>query len=385
MKNLVLIALAGCLLFSCASSQKLLEKGKYDKAIEKASKKLRKNTGNEKELAVLKEAYYQANRIDTDRIDFLQKEGRDRNWIQIYSLYLLLDHRQDKIEALPPQVRQEFTFVDYDNAIIESKSTAASFSYNRGMELLQKGNRYSAREAYYEFEQAANIYPDYRDVTRKMEEARFMGINHVLFIVENNSDILLPVDFDTELKKIALKELNTLWLNFDTHNDTTKYYDYYVVLNIKDIEVSPERVETRNFTESREIQDGMKYVLDEDGNVAKDSLGNDIREPKIITATADVRETIQQKSAFIGGSIDYVDLQSEQLIKTENISVEAHFDHYSATASGSRKALSEETRERIKSGPVPFPPNEVMLFDAGSILKDRAKAVIAQNSSILEN
>lgn len=385
MKNLVLIALAGCLLFSCASSQKLLEKGKYDKAIEKASKKLRKNPGNEKELAVLKEAYYQANRIDNERIDFLQKEGRDRNWIQIYNLYLLLDHRQDKIEVLPPQVRQEFTFVDYDKAIIESKSTAASFSYERGMELLQKGDRYSAREAYYEFEQAFDIYPDYRDVTRKLEEARFMGINHVLFTVENNSETVLPEQFDTELKKIALKELNTLWLNFDTNNDTSKYYDYYVVLNIKDIEVSPERVETRNFTESKEIQDGMKYVLDEDGNVAKDSLGNDIREPKMITVTADVQETIQQKSAFVGGSIDYVDLQSDQLIKTESISVEALFDHYSATVSGNREALSEETREKIKSRPVSFPTNEMMLLDSSALLKDRAKAIIAQNCSILEN
>lgn len=385
MKNLVLIALAGCLLFSCASSQKLLEKGKYDKAIEKASKKLRKNPGNEKELSVLKEAYYQANRIDTDRIDFLQKEGRDRNWIQIYSLYLLLDHRQDKIEVLPPQVRQEFTFVDYDKAIIESKSTAANFSYDRGVELLQKGDRYSAREAYYEFEQAANIYPGYRDVTRKMEEARFMGINHVLFTVENNSDVVLPAEFEVELKKIALKELNTRWLNFDTQNDTAKYYDYYVVLNIKDIEVSPERVETRNFTESGEIQDGMKYVLDEDGNVAKDSEGNDIREPNMITVTADIKETVQQKTAFGGGSIDYMDLQSEQLIKTENISVEALFDHYSATASGNMEALSDETREKIKSRPIPFPTNEVMLLDASSILKDRAKVVIAQSRSILEN
>lgn len=385
MKNLIYIVLVGCLMASCASSQKLLEKGKYEQAIDKAAKKLRKDPGNEKELGVLREAYYQANRIDQARISFLEKEDRDMNWIEIYNLYVRLDRRQDKIEALPPQVRSNFEFVNYDDAIIESKSIAASVSYNRGLELLGKGDRYSAREAYYEFERAYNLYPEYRDVAQRMDEARYKGMNHVLFTVENNSEKVLPADFDTELRKIALQELNTQWLNFDVYEDTSKYYDYFIVLNIKDIEVSPERIETKTYTESREIQDGMKYVLDEDGNVKKDSLGNDIREPNMITVTAEIEENIQQKSAFVGGSIDYVDLHSEQLVKTEGISVEAIFDHQSAISTGNSKALSDETRAKLKRKPVPFPSNETMLLDASALLKDRAKAIIARNRGILEN
>lgn len=385
MKKIAYLLLIGCITVSCASSEKLLQKGKYEKAIEKASKKLRKDPGNEKELNVLKEAYFQANRIDEERIDFLEKEDLDENYIEIYHLYTRLDHRQNKIKRLPPAVREHFTFVDYDDYIIEAKEVAASVSYNQGLLYLDRGDRESARMAYYEFVRAKEIYFDYRDVNRKLEEARFLGTNNALFRVENNSRTVLPEDFDTELKKIALKELNTEWLNFDTRADSNLFYDYYIVLNIKEIEVSPELIDRKTYTESKEIQDGMKYVLDENGNVAKDSLGNDIREPNMVTVTAEVTESAQRKSAVVGGSIDYIDLRSDQLVKTENLAVEAEFAHFSATVTGNEKALSDETKKKIGRRPVPFPPDEAMLMDTAALLKDRAKRMIAGNRRFLEN
>lgn len=384
MKKIIAAILVGGLLLSCASSQKLLEKGKYEKAINKSAEKLRKDPGDNDELRVLKEAYYQANRIDKDRIEFLEEEGRDQNWLEIYNLYVRLDNRQDKVEALPQRVRSEFDFVDYDDEIIESKETAASVAYDRGMRLLRKGGKVNAREAYYNFEEAYNIYPDYKDVRQRIDQAHFRGMNHVLFAMENNSEVLLPEDFDAELRKVALKELNTLWVNFDTNEDTTKAYDYLVVLNIKNIAISPEQSETETYTESREIQDGMRYVFDENGNVKKDSLGNDIRVPNIVEVTAEVKERIQRKSARVAGSLEYISLFDDQLVKTDDISVEAVFEHFSASAVGNEKALSEESREKINSRPIPFPSDEVMLMDASALLKNRAKALVSNSRNILE-
>jgi hypothetical protein len=385
MKNVGYLLLIGCIALSCASSQKLLQKGRYDQAIQKSSQKLRKDPNNQEELSVLKEAYYQANRIDEERISFLKKEDQDENWVEIYQLYSRMDARQDMIERLPSQVRNEFTFVNYDDQIIRSKEVAASVSYNQGLEYLKRGDRLSARQAYQEFERAKSIYHDYRDVNQKLEEARLLGTNNALFKIENNSDVVLPKDFDTEMRKIALKELNTPWLNFDTYQDTTRFYDYYIVLNIKQIKVSPEVIDRRTFTESKEVQDGMKYVLDARGNVAKDSLGNDIKEPNMVTISAEVTESVQRKSALLAGSIDYIDLRTEQLVKTENISVEAEFAHYSATVAGNTEALSEETAQKVGQRPVPFPPNEAMLMDTVTLLKEKAKAIIAYNRQLLEN
>ncbi len=384
MRKLVCLFLTTVLLLSaCTSSKKLLEKGQYDKAINKSAEKLRKKPNDTEELQVLKEAYRQANLFDKERIGFLEAERRDENWLEIYFLYSQLENRQDVIRSLPTSLRSQFTLVDYDQEIIESKKSAAEAMYQQGLEYLDRGDRQSARQAYREFREVKNLYADYKDVNRLLDEAQFLGTNFVLLQIENNSDKVLPEDFDTELRKIGLGELNTQWVQYETYPDSSMRYDYNLVLNIREIAVSPEQVETRKYTETKEIQDGMKYVLDQNGNVKKDSLGNDIKEPNMVTIAADVTESIQRKSALVGGSLDYIDRRTNQLVKTEQISVEAVFEHFSAVAAGNEEALSDETFQKVGSRPAPFPSNEAMLMDAAEHLKDRAKAIIYRNRDLL--
>ncbi len=381
---LLSVLIVGSLAISCTSSEKLLQRGEYDQAIDRSAERLTKKPSRTKELNVLKEAFELANSFDLDRIEFLEMEGLEQNSIEIFHLYEQLNRRQNVIRRLPAKIRSQFTLVNYNREIIEAKNLAADTSYIRGIELLNRGDRLSARKAYEEFNRIRVFFPGYKDVNNLLYEAKFYGTKNVLFVIENESDKVLPADFEAELKKAALKDLNTRWLNFDTYADSLVHYDNYVVLSIRNIDVSPERIESRTFTERQEIQDGERYELDQNGNVRRDSLGNDIRVPNMVTVSAEVTESRQAKSAFVGGSIDYIELTTGQLIRTDNISVEAVFDHYSALASGNEAALSHETAKMIQNRPVPFPPDEIMLMDAASLLKDQAKNHIAANRRMLE-
>jgi hypothetical protein len=385
MKYAISLLLLALLLTSCTSSRKMLERGQYDRAIDRSTEKLMKRPNNSKELEVLHEAYDLANMFDRERIEFLELEGREESWVEIYQLYEQLNRRQNKVRRLPTQIRNQFTFYNYDQEIIDSKAAAADVSYRRGLELLERGDKLSARQAWVEFDTAAQIYPGYEDTDRLMEKALYRGSNYALFVIENNSGMILPEYFDAELRKASLRERSTQWLTFDTFENENIDYDYVIVLNINEIQYSPERVEHRNYSESREIEDGLRYELDRNGNVKKDSLGNDIRVPNIVTVTADITESSQTKSAFVGGAIDFFELQSDQLIRSENISVEAVFLNKYGTFSGNEKALSEETARTIGGREVPFPSNEVMLLDAAELLKNRAVALIIQNRRLLEN
>ncbi len=124
------------LVLGCASSEKLLQRGQYEKAINKSIKKLKKNPGNSDELYVLTEAYSKANSFDMDRITFLEKEGRSENYLDIFNLYQRLDTRQDKVKTLPSSLMNEFEIIDYDDKLIASKEQAAEVSYQRGLEYL---------------------------------------------------------------------------------------------------------------------------------------------------------------------------------------------------------------------------------------------------------
>jgi tetratricopeptide (TPR) repeat protein len=370
---------------TCTSSQKMLERGQYDRAIEKASEKLQKKPGDSEELAVLQEAYELANMFDNERIEYLELEGNDENWIEIFELYEQLNRRQNRIRRLPSQVRSQFTFVNYDQVLIDSKSAAADVSYSRGLEYMERGDKDSYRLAWTEFIRSAELYPGYRDVELKIEEAQALGLNNVLFVAENNSGLMIPENFTNELSKIVLRDLNTRWLNFDTFENENITYDHLLVLNVTDIVFSPESVERQIIRESKEIQDGTRYDLDDDGNVKKDSLGNDIRIPNFVEVNAEITEVIQQKSAYVSGSLDIIELASDQLISTENMSVEWVFENRYGTLSGDERALSEESEELIGGGELPFPSNEQMVMDSVDLLKARAKVIIRNHRGLLES
>lgn len=384
MKRYSLFIFLLAFIVSCTSSQKLLERGQYDRAIDKAVEKLQKKPGDSDELEVLKEAFELANMFDNERIEYLELEGNEDNWIEIFELYEQLDRRQDKIRRLPSQIRNQFTFVNYDRAIIDSKSAAADVSYRRGLEYMDRGDKESYRLAWAEFIRASELYPGYEDVDQKIEEALFLGLNNTLFIAENNSGMMVPEYFTTELSRITLRDLNTRWLNFDTFENENISYDHLVVLNVSDIVFSPESVERQIIRESKEIQDGLKYEYDEDGNVKKDSLGNDIRVPNMVTVNAEVTEVLQQKSAFVGGSLDIFELETDQLVSTENLTVEFVFENRYGTVSGDERALSDESAEIVGGREVPFPTNEQMVMDSADLLKERARVIVRRKRDILE-
>lgn len=384
MKRYSLLIFIAIFFVSCTSSQKMLDRGQYDRAIDKAAEKLQKKPGDSEELAVLKEAYELANMFDRERIEYLELEENDQNWIEISELYEQLNRRQNKIRRLPTRVRNQFTFVNYDQAIVDSRSAAADVSYRRGIEYMEMGNKKNHRLSWVEFTRAAEIYPGYRDVDLKIDETRNLGLNHTLLIVENNSGVMVPDYFKTELSKIALRDLNTRWLSFDTFENENITYDHLLVLNISEIVFSPESVERQIIRETKEVQDGMKYEYDSDGNVKKDSLGNDIRVPNFVNVSAEVTDVLQQKSAFVGGSLDIFELESDQLLQTENLSVEWVFENRYGTVSGDKRALSEESEKIIGGREMPFPSNEQLVMDSADLLKERAKAIIRNQRNLLE-
>ncbi len=383
-RNIIFVVLLAGFSVSCTSSEKLLQRGQYDRAIDRAAEKLQRSPNDSKEFEVLKEAFYLANTFDNDRIEYLQLEGRDDNWVEILHLYEKLNSRQNVVRRLPSQIRGQFDFINYNEKIVEAKSEAASVSYERGVELLSRGDRISARQAYAEFRRVQEIYPGFLEVDDKIHESINTGTNNVLFQVENNSNKILPDQFEAEMRRIALKELNTDWLNFDTYDDPNQVYDFYVVLNIKGISISPERMEVNRFEETKEVKDGEQVKRDSRGNAVRDSLGNDIKESNMVTVSAQVVETVQSKSALVSGSIDFFDLRTDQLVRTDNMSVENVFKHHTAVAIGDERALSEETASHLDRDTVPFPSDEALLLSSVELLKDRSKSVIAANRRMLE-
>ncbi|MDQ3192783.1 MAG: hypothetical protein M3Q58_14405 [Bacteroidota bacterium] len=374
---------------SCISSKKHMDRGQYDMAIQKSVKKLKKNPRNEKQILIMEKSFNMANERDKERIGFLKLEGNPDRWNDVYVTYLSLKGRQARVRpVLPLKVPStgrviSFDLINYDEEIITAKRKAAEFYYARGSLLLEGGGKQNARSAYNDFKNVQQFFADYKDVHQLINNALDEGTSHAIFQMKNVSGIPLPSAFEEDLIKISLHDLNGQWLRYHTIPEQNAFYDYTIKINIRTIEISPEGLKEVHFSESKEVQDGFQYLLDKNGNVMKDSLGNDMKAPKFKTITCNLIETQQKKTARISGTIDFIDNNTKQLLKSDPIASDFFFDHSSLVAVGDINALKPETKKMLGAKPMPFPPTPEMIMQCGNIMKGMTKNILLNNRRLL--
>ncbi len=381
--SIILSMALAVLMSSCASPQKLVEKGDYDRAVQIAVKRLAgKKNKKVKYVRALEDGFAKAQEEDMAEADRLKKANRPEYWEHILSIYEGIEYRQDLVRPLLPLIDKEgikanFRFIRTAALIDEAMDKTVEYYYNSGQNLLASArnyhNKYDARKAYDEFQQIKNYRRDYKDVRALMNEAIELGTTHILFDVRNQSPTLIPRDLIEDLKRINVRDLEGPWQVYHVNNTGGYDMDYKVVMNITHAEVSPGYIKEREYEDSKEIIDGWEYVLDDRGNVMKDSLGNDIKVDRWVLVKANVLEVYQHKAATIAARIDVVDANRHELLDSHDLAVEAIFENYASTFQGDKRALSKETKRRIGNQPVDFPVDVALLYEAAENLKPAMK------------
>ncbi len=322
-------------------------------------------------------AFAKAQARDLGAARQLAQSGRPEEWGRINRIHRRVGQQQSRIEPLLPLIsedgyRAHFDFVDIDQMESESRERAAEYLYERARTLLEKGrqgDRQAARQAYWELRNLEERYfRHYRDKDELMREAVALGTTRIGFEVANWSSKLLPARFEDHLLAFNIDGLNAQWKRFHLGPPQNMMLDYRAIFALEYVDVSPERIRERTYTEERDVEEGWEYVLDERGNVRKDSLGNDLKQPRIVRVHAEVLEVYQSKAARLDGALEICDNRGALLFR-QPMSTEVFFEHYSATFRGDRRALSPESCSRIGNIPLPFPSDEDMLLQAAERLK----------------
>lgn len=378
-----LLGMAALTINSCNSTQRLLDEGNYDLVIERNLERLKgKSNRDEEQVASLEKAFVKATSRDLNEVARLKQTGDPARWLSIFSIYNKILLRQEKIEPLLPLVDKkgyeaQFQFVRAEPLLEEARKQSAAYLYSEGRQLLEAGkggDKLKAREAYAAFVRVADYDRNYLDTELLLEEAVEAGKTHVLISLINDTPILLDKSFEEALLSIGTRDLNSRWTTFYTREFGDFDFDYVVAVKFRHIEVSPGVVKERSYQETAEIEEGFEYVLDERGNVKKDSLGNDIKVPKKVLISAEVLEVHQRKAARIEGNIEILDGYTGSTLDTEPTFAENVFENYAATFRGDERALSEETKRRCGNRPVNFPTDGEMIL----VLADKFKPLLQQ-------
>lgn len=366
-------------LSACVNTQKMIDQGRYDEAVDYAVKKLvGKTKKKQKYVDALERGFNKAVKRDMKEIARLEASGNPDAWEDIVAICNQIQRRQSKIEPLLPVIdrngyQASFKFAKVDGVENKAKRKAAQHWYTQAEALLAEaattGTKIPARKAMRHLTSIEKYFTQYEDKEALKARAMDLGTTRIFFAMYNDAPIVLPKSFEDEITRIGILDLNTTWNEFylEEPNDVT--IDYNINMRLTQINLSPERVTERTYVDTKEIEEGWEYVLDENGNVAKDTLGNDITVPQRLLIRAKVFELFQSKDARIVGQLEYVDRKRGTLLQTESISVNAVFENYASTYQGDYRALSPASLRCINKQPLPFPTDEELLLLAADNLK----------------
>lgn len=391
MKKKLFILFFSLLLIGCSSvkkTQKEINKGNYDKAISIAIRNLKINKTkkeNQPYVLLLEEAFAKASKRDQGKITFLKQDANPENLESIYNLYLGLNKRQQQIKPLLPlrilknNANARFNMVNYAAEIINAKKELSNYLYSKVKTLFASNYKYDYRKAYEELKYIEEINPNYKDTRALMQEANAKGIDYVFVSMKNETEQVVPKKLEKDLLNFDTYGLNDFWTVYHSRKDTEIKYDFGLSLNLRKIEVSSEQVREKQIIKEKQIKDGYQYLLDTDGNQVKDSLGNKIKVDKLINVRCELYQFTQFKSAYVSGQVTYVDFHAKQTIKVFPIKSEFIFEHSYADYDGDKRALGRSFLSLLKMKSVVFPTNEQMIYDTGSDLKKKLKAIISRN------
>ena len=386
MKRFLLLAVLVSVLVSCSAKKQIeqaISHGNYDEAISDALRKLENNKDKKRKQAyifMLKDAYDKVLAEDLAQIAHLKQDGNPELYKTIYESYSDLEARQNAIKrVMPLKVNGRtihFTFDNYSEELVEYRYKTSDFLMDKALDLLDTEDKLNAREAYRLFDYVDRINPNFENVRALMQEAHEVGMDFVHVSVTNDTHQIIPQRLEAELLDFNTYGLNQFWTTYHAIADDSLDYDYAMELQLKRINISPERINERLSLRERDIVDGWEYLLDEYGNVVQDSLGNDIKVDRIINVRARFFEVLQTKSAQVIAQVVYTDLKQNQVMDNFTIDSGFTFENVFGRFRGDRRALTRNDRALLMQDQLAFPSDEQMVYDSGEDLKLQLKHII---------
>ncbi|MCL2416649.1 MAG: hypothetical protein FWD02_01770 [Bacteroidales bacterium] len=385
LRNLGILLLLALVLLGCASASRSFSRGHFDDAINRSITILQREPSNELHLDILRDAYRVADANDRERILALQETGQPDIWGDVVTIYERMIARNRRINALPSSVISEigFVFESHSQELAHARQRATEYHYAAGIQFLESGTRMAAREAFGHFEQVVALSgPDFRDVRRLRDRAQELGTIFVLFQAINRTPGFLPPEAVWHLTNIYPQHLNRRWIQYETE-PRRSHYHFEVTFALERRIIFPITVNTRRFTETRTITEGTEFKLDNRGNPVLDSAGNAIRIPKRITLRCTVTEITQTKRVRLEGRLTYFDVENQRIVRSIALSRTFSAESVSFNTSGDLRALSDETRRRIRAPFIPLPTDEQMLIVAAQDLSAMVRQALLDNSRLI--
>jgi hypothetical protein len=182
MKRIPILSLVCLFILSAFSSSKnAIEKSNHFSAVVKSVERLKSDPGNNKVARVLKDRYELALKSSQQEMDCILTLNKPFKWETAVGIMEKVNNLNDIIRSSPSARTIIPSPKLYTNELTKAREKVAEERYNAGVAELEKKTHESARLAFDNFIRANDFLPGYKDVSKKIDEAKAMvSLNIVL-------------------------------------------------------------------------------------------------------------------------------------------------------------------------------------------------------------
>lgn len=341
---------------SCSSGKKAYERGDYYGAVMKAVNRLRQNPDHGKSVSILREAYPLALEYHESQAKNEIASNSQFKWKNAIQSYNQLNILYEQIRQCPGCLKVVPNPKNYYAEIGPLKEKAAEESYLAGINALMKGTRNDAKQAYYNFADAQNFVPGYKEVVEYLEKAKYEATLKV--ILEQ-----IPVPARYNLSGGFFQDRVEEYLH-------TNYTDMSFVKFYTPMEAESERLEQPDQILRIQFDDfsiGNTTLREKEETVTKDSVkvGEVKMEGKMVPVynTVKAKLTVTRKEVLSNGllSMVVVDARTNGILSHKKFSGEYLWVNSWARFNGDERALSDAQANLCKQREIQ-PPGPQDLF-----------------------
>jgi hypothetical protein len=350
-----MVTFLSVILFSCKSVNKLYQKGDYDDAVLTAVKKLQKNKPKDDTKELIADAYAKAVNQRTENIRSLTLRNDELKWEAIAAEYSRMQQLTDAVNR-SAKALQYVKPIDFKQQYADAAEQAATVRYNRGMQWMQRSDKQSARNAYYEFDAATR----YRNGNRELEELRNRSFDAAATYIVVNPVSIRFYNYNEASQSIDRDLIHYLQCN--APSIFVKYYSPWEAQQLSRtadqvIDLVLDNVRRGNAQTDRTEREVYKdNVLLRERYVRPDSV---VKEYGRVTAKIyTTKETINTTRALY---ITVRDAQSRFSLLDRRVEGNYCYTNESARFSGDERALSTEDKNRINNTSNNIPSERTIL------------------------
>ena len=354
---------------SCTSGKKALQQGNYSQAVLQAVERLRDHPENKNALATLKEAYPLALRTLQEEIDQILKSNEPLKYGKVVERFESIQQMADEIRRCPPALRLLGDPETFPEELSAARAKAAPEAYDAGVEMLKKGNREAAKEAYYLFTEAQRFVPNYKDSAKRAAEAKMMATLKV--IVEQ-----IPVPGRYQLSSEFFYNQVFTFLREGIRNEFLEFYhpseakqilqpDEILVMEFYDFMVGA----TRDSDSEKEVtsKDSVKV-----GSATIDGRKVDVYDRVKAKYKQYKREVVSTGTL----QVEVVDARTGKVVVQRRFPGTFTWRSEWSTFNGDERALTKEQLDATKRKPISPPPPQELFIQFTKPIFDQVKGFI---------